>query len=194
MDYKKIGNLIFSARKELGMTQRQLADEMHISDKTISKWERGLGCPDVSLLLKLSHLLGINMDQLLGGDLETNEIIGGNMKNTKYYVCPDCGNLILSTGEASISCCGKNFKAEKLQKADENNDVDISLVEDEWFVTTNHEMTKEHFISFAVFATGDKLQIFKQYPEWSMQIRIPKRSHGTLLWYCNKHGLFYKYL
>ena len=58
MDCKKIGSLIYELRKDKNMTQKQIADLMNISDKTISKWERGLGCPDISLLPELSHILG----------------------------------------------------------------------------------------------------------------------------------------
>ncbi len=70
------------------MTQKQLADAMNLSDRTISKWERGLGCPDISLLIQLSELLNVNIKEILSGDLISNEFVGGNMKNTKYYVCP----------------------------------------------------------------------------------------------------------
>lgn len=61
MDCSKVGSLILSMRKEKGMTQKELADLMHLSDRTISKWERGQGCPDVSLLGELSNILEINI-------------------------------------------------------------------------------------------------------------------------------------
>ena len=58
MDCKKIGALIYSLRKEKSLTQKQLADQIFVSDKAVSKWERGLGCPDVTLLPALSEVLG----------------------------------------------------------------------------------------------------------------------------------------
>ena len=61
MDLSKVGKLISTLRKEKDMTQKQVADLMNISDKAISKWERGLGCPDVSLLPELSQILGVNI-------------------------------------------------------------------------------------------------------------------------------------
>ena len=61
MDCGKIGNIIRELRLEKGMTQKQLADQMVLSDKTVSKWERGLGMPDVSLLSDLAGLLGIKI-------------------------------------------------------------------------------------------------------------------------------------
>lgn len=92
MDNVKIGNLINKLRKEKGMTQLQLAEKLHISDKTVSKWERGLGCPDVSLLTDLSQVFGVDLEKLLSGQLDANEERGGNMKKLNFYVCPECGN------------------------------------------------------------------------------------------------------
>ena len=76
-------------RKERNMTQLQLAEILHISDKTVSKWERGQGCPDISLLVDLSCVLGVDMEKLLSGRLEANEERGGNMKKLNFYVCPE---------------------------------------------------------------------------------------------------------
>lgn len=73
MNNENTGKLILRLRKENHMTQKQLADAMNISDKTISKWERGLGLPDVSLLRELSEILGINVERLLSGDLKADD-------------------------------------------------------------------------------------------------------------------------
>ncbi len=92
MQNTKVGNIIRTLRLECNMTQKQLADKMNISDKTVSKWERGLGCPDISLIPELSDLLGVDTQKLLIGDMTPNDFVGGNMKNTRYYVCSICNN------------------------------------------------------------------------------------------------------
>ena len=86
MNNIKIGNLIYTLRKEKQLTQLQLAERMNISDKTVSKWERGLGCPDISLLPDLSKILEVNLEELLSGKLDINSITGGNMKKTKRII------------------------------------------------------------------------------------------------------------
>lgn len=68
MDKEKIGRFISTLRKEKGMTQKDLADQLHVSDRTISKWERGAGLPDASLMIGLSDLLGITVNELLAGE------------------------------------------------------------------------------------------------------------------------------
>ena len=68
MDQVKIGRYIAERRKQLGMTQRQLADELSISDKTVSKWETGKGLPEVSLMMPLCEKLHISVNDLLTGE------------------------------------------------------------------------------------------------------------------------------
>ena len=98
MDCGKVGALIKRLRLEQGLTQRQLADQLNLSDKTVSKWERGQGCPDVTLLGELSEILGVELTRMLSGDLAPNETDGGNMKKARYCVCPVCGvNLNVQT-------------------------------------------------------------------------------------------------
>lgn len=192
MDCGKVGGFIRAMRLEKGMTQKQLADKMNISDKAVSKWERGLGCPDVSLLGELSLILGCSLEEMLYGDLAANPLVGGNMKNTKYYVCPVCGNISLCTGEASVSCCGRRLSPLTPRKAESAERLAVEKAEDDWFITSGHSMSKEDFISFVAFAAGDRVQIVKQYPEWDLQVRIQRRGHGMLLWYAPKEGLVYQ--
>ena len=111
MNIEKIGSLIFTLRTEKGMTQKQLADVLAISDKTVSKWERGAGCPDFSLLRTLCDYFGVDMEKMLDGELAENDFTGGNMKKSKFYVCPVCGNVTVATGDASIRCCGRKLEA-----------------------------------------------------------------------------------
>lgn len=194
MENERIGNIIKALRIEKKLTQKQLADKLGISDKAVSKWERGLGAPDISLIRELSDLLDVNISNLLSGDLSRNDFFGGNMKKTKYYICPDCKNIVISTGNAEVSCCGKKLTAQKPTKASEEQKLKVEILEGDWYITSDHPMTKEHYIFFIAFATGDRVQIIKQYPEWNLEQRIQKRGHGMLLWYCIEHGLFYQLL
>jgi Predicted transcriptional regulators len=86
VDCEKIGKMICQLRKEKAMTQKHVADLLNISDKAISKWERGFGCPDVSLLPELSKIFGVNIEEILSGEIVLNETVGGNMKKLSFYV------------------------------------------------------------------------------------------------------------
>ena len=92
MDQIKTGELIRRFRTEIGLTQKQLAERINVSDKAVSKWERGNGCPDVSLLSALAEVFGTDVQVLLSGEIDKNESEKGNMKKIKFYVCSKCGN------------------------------------------------------------------------------------------------------
>lgn len=192
MDQIKIGRLIYKLRKEKDLTQLQLAEQMNISDKAVSKWERGYGCPDVSLLPELSKIFDVDLEKLLSGELDVNKVLGGNMKKMHFYICPICGNMITAMTDTNISCCGKKLKPLEMKKAAENEQLAVEKIENDFFITTNHPMEREHYISFVTLLTDNGMMLQKQYPEWELQVRIPIFAHGKLLWYCNKHGLFYQ--
>lgn len=190
MDCNKVGQIILTLRKENQMTQKQLGETIHVSDKTISKWERGLGCPDVSLLKELSEVLQVNLEKLLAGDLEPNDCIGGNMKRIRFYVCPNCGNLLTSTGEAELSCCGRKLVAMKAKPSDEEHHLNVEIIEDEFYITFDHEMKKEHYLNFVAYVTCDRVMMVKLYPEQGSHVRIPRLRGGRLYFGCSQHGLW----
>lgn len=190
MDQVKTGGLIRTLRTQKGLTQKALAEAVGVGDKAVSKWERGLGCPDVSLLPQLSRVLGVRLEALLSGALDANDQERGNMKKTKFYVCPDCGNIITAASEAGMSCCGRTLLPLEPQKVEGEDSLSVEKIDDIWFVSSPHPMTKEHYVSFVALLTGDTLFLRRLYPEWDLQTRIPTFGHGILLWYCTRHGLF----
>ncbi len=189
MDCAKAGELIRSLRLEKGLTQRQLAEELHIGDKAISKWERGLGCPDVSLLPGLSRILGVNIEKLLEGDLAPNGLDGGNMRRAKFYRCPACGNVLLSTGGAQIACCGRTLEPLKPRKADEDHRFTAQSEGDELYIRFEHPMAKGHFIAFAASVGWDKAIFARLYPEQGSELRLPFLAGGKVYLCCSEHGL-----
>ena len=196
MNPEKIGSLIFQLRKEKNLTQKQLGEKLGLSDKTISKWERGLGCPDISLLRDISKIFNVNIEKILLGELQENDINGGNMKRIKFYACPNCGNVINSTGDGDFSCCGRKLEALVPKVMNENHSINIEEVENDYYVEINHEMTKDHFISFVAYVTYDRVLLIKLYPEQSPTVRFPrlcgKFERGKFYMYCNQHGLLMK--
>ncbi len=192
MDYEKIGALIRRLRTRQGLTQRQLAGRLEVSDKAVSKWERGQGCPDVSLLPRLAQTLGVELEGLLSGELSERDQTGGTMKNLNFYVCPTCGNLLTSADEAAVSCCGQKLSPLEAVKAPEEERLTVELIENDYYITSSHPMTKEHYVSFVALVTGDTLILKRLYPEWDLQTRLPRIGHGKLYWYCVQHGLFYQ--
>ena len=177
-------------REKQNLTQAELAEKIGVSSKTISKWETAKGLPDISLLQPLAQALGISVIELMNGEHITNQNISANMRRTKFYVCPVCGNIIHSRGDSLVSCCGITLPALEAEEADPDHVLHIEVVEDEHFIRIEHPMTKQHYISFLAFVTTDRLQLIKLYPEGNAESRMQLRGLGTLYWYCNQHGLF----
>lgn len=190
MDIEKTGRLICKLRKEKQLTQQQLAELLKVSPKTISKWETGAGCPDISVLSQLAAVLGVTAEQLLKGDLQPSLQDGGNMKRIKFYRCETCGNVLTGTGEAEIICCGRKLYPLEVQPMDKIHCVKSELIEDEMFITLTHDMQKEHFISFIAWAGYDRVMLVRLYPEQNAEVRIPLFRRGTLYVCCSKDGLF----
>lgn len=77
-----MGEIIAARRKELGMTQKELATQMNVTDKAVSKWERGIACPDVASIPRLAEVLGVTINDLMnaqsaevGGESEVQKVI-----------------------------------------------------------------------------------------------------------------------
>lgn len=87
MDNTKMGQFIASLRKSKGMTQKDLAEKLTVSDKAVSKWERGLSCPDISLLSGLAEILGVSVSELLNGEKseETSANVEASVDNALQY-------------------------------------------------------------------------------------------------------------
>lgn len=186
------GMTIKTLRERRGATQSELGDRLNVSSKTISKWETGKGLPDISLLQPLAKALGVSVIELMNGEYITNRNRASNLARAKFYVCPVCGNVLHSVGDALVSCCGITLPPLEAEEGDEEHPLIAEKVEDECFLTIAHPMTKEHYISFVALVTTDRLQLVKFYPEGNAETRMQLRGQGTLYWYCNQHGLFKK--
>ena len=186
------GAAIKVLRESRKLTQAELAQKIGVSSKTVSKWETAKGLPDISLLQPLAQVLGISVMELMNGQQIINKNVSANMLRSKFYVCPVCGNVVHSTGNAVVSCCGIPLPPLEAEEADETHTVTIEAVEDEHFLSIPHPMTKQHFISFVAFVTSDRVQLVKFYPEGNAEARLQLRGTGYLYYYCNHHGLFKK--
>lgn len=191
MDPIKTGQLIRQLRTAQGLTQRALAAQLHVTDKTVSKWETGGGCPDISLMRPLCHVLSVSMETLLGGEI-TKQEDNGNMKKLRFYVCPGCGNILTAETEAQVHCCGRLLTPLTPRRAEEAECLQMEAADGEWYITSDHAMTKESYIAFVAFLTDSQLVLTRLYPEWGLHVRMPYFARGRLLWYCTDQGLLYR--
>ena len=184
------GTVIKELREKDKMTQFQLAEKLGVSDKTVSKWETGKGYPDITLLEPIAKVFRISVTELISGSTIHNANVSANMMRSKFYVCPVCGNVIHTMGEAAIHCHGILLTPLEAEPTDERHMIFIERVEDEYYVRIDHSMTKEHYIAFVAAASSDDMQMVKLYPEGNAEVRFKLRGVRRIFFYCNRDGLF----
>lgn len=190
MDKYVTGAVIRRLRETKKMTQEELAQKLHVSSNAISKWETSQGLPDISLLEPLADALGISVIELFSGDDVRNQNRAANMLEEQFYICPICGNVLMATGEAVISCCGITLPPTEAGAPDGDHLLRVEEIEDEYYVTMAHPMTKAHYISFFAALSDQGIQFVKLYPEGGAQARFKMNRVRYILAFCNRHGLF----
>ena len=184
------GAVIRRLREERRMTQEELAEKIHVSGKAVSKWETGRGYPDISLLKPLAEALGISVIELLSGENVRNRNRSANQLRGLFYLCPVCGNVIRTSGEAVVSCCGITLPPLEAEAPDPEHSLRAERVEDEYWVTLDHPMTKAHYVTFIAGVSDQGVKLVKLYPEWNAEARFRIDGVRDLYACCNQHGLF----
>ena len=196
------GTLIRKLREDRRMTQEQLADKVCVTAKAISKWETGRGFPDIGLVEPLAKALGISVIELLSGEDIRNRNRTADMRKVAFYICPVCGNVIQTIGEAVVSCCGITLPPLEAEPCstepadpdgtdpDSEHRIDIEVVEDEYYVTLDHPMSKTHYISFLAAVSDRTVQLVKLYPEENAEARFKMDRVERIYACCNRHGLY----
>ena len=190
MDKYVTGAVIRKLRENKKMTQEELADTLFVSSKAVSKWETGQGFPDISLIEPLAKALDISVIELFSGEDIQNRNRSSNMLKSRFYVCPVCGNAVRSTGEALISCCGITLPPLEPENTEPDHDIRVETAEDEYYVTIDHPMRKDHYISFLAAVSDSRVQFAKLYPEGNAEARFKIDGVRKFYAYCNRHGLF----
>jgi len=140
MDQTKIGKLIAKLRKEQGLTQRELGDKVGVGFKAVSKWERGITCPDISIINELSKILGITSDELLTGELSKE-----HKTNTKHN--PKLNKIVLFTIPISLLITITIFIILKIN----NNRVEVYELA---------SASDEYYVEGKIIFNNDKMEIY----------------------------------
>ena len=188
MNYQIIKQLC----EKKNLTQRELANLIGVSENTILDWEAGKNLPDTTIIEQLSKALNVSAIELINGQYIINTNTAGNMSKSKFFVCPVCGNIIHSMGESINCCCGITLSVLTAIPENEKHTMTCEMVENEYYVSMTHGMSKEHYMSFIAYVTDNRCEIVKLYPEQKAEARFINRGKGILYAYCNLHGLFKK--
>lgn len=142
------------------------------------------------MLESIADAFDISVTELISGNTVYNANVSANMLRSLFYVCPVCGNVFHSMGEAVIHCHGIQLTPAEAEEINGDHMVSIEQVEDEYYVRIAHEMTKKHYISFAAAMSSDRMQMVKLYPEGNAETRFKIKGVKRIYFYCNRDGLF----
>ncbi len=190
MNAEKTGNLIRSLRIKKGLTQKELAQMICVTDKAVCKWEKGRGCPNITLISQLSKVLEVDIQSILQGYLDKNKKIGENMNHLKFYKCPTCGNLVTSIKSVELSCCGNKLSPVSAQtRREPEYQPVIQEFDGQYSIKFNHPMTKSDYISQVIVVRYDQIMTVNLYAESEAIITIPQVRGIRLFVITNKSEL-----
>lgn len=190
MNAEKTGSLIRSLRIKKGLTQKELAQMICVTDKAVCKWEKGRGCPNITLISQLSKVLEVDIQSILQGYLDKNKKIGENMNHLKFYKCPTCGNLITSIKSVELSCCGNKLSPVSAQtRSEPEYQPVIQEFDGQYSIKFNHPMTKSNYISQVIVVRYDQIMTVNLYAESEAIITIPQVRGIRLFVITNKSEL-----
>ena len=190
MNAEKTGSLIRSLRIKKGLTQKELAHMICVTDKAVCKWEKGRGCPNITLISQLSKVLGVDIQSILQGYLDKNKKIGENMNHLKFYKCPTCGNLVTSIKSVELSCCGNKLSPVSAQtRSEPEYQPVIQEFDGQYSIKFNHPMTKSDYISQVIVVRYDQIMTVNLYAESEAIITIPQVRGIRLFVITNKSEL-----
>ena len=190
MNAEKTGNLIRSLRIKKGLTQKELAQMICVTDKAVCKWEKGRGCPNITLISQLSKVLEVDIKSILQGYLDKNKKIGENMNHLKFYKCPTCGNLVTSIKSVELSCCGNKLSPVSAQtRSEPEYQPVIQEFDGQYSIKFNHPMTKSDYISQVIVVRYDQIMTVNLYAESEAIITIPQVRGIRLFVITNKSEL-----
>ena len=190
MNAKKTGSLIRSLRIKKGLTQKELAHMICVTDKAVCKWEKGRGCPNITLISQLSKVLGAAIQSILQGYPDKNKRIGENMNHLKFYKCPTCGNLVTSIKSVELSCCGNKLSPVSAQtRSEPEYQPVIQEFDGQYSIKFNHPMTKSDYISQVIVVRYDQIMTVNLYAESEAIITIPQVRGIRLFVITNKSEL-----
>ena len=124
MNQEKIGKLIANLRKQKGLTQGELGAKVGVGDRAVSKWERGITCPDISIINELSSILGITSDELLKGELNNKELIDNSKPKFNKKILLLIPIFIFAIGIALFIINRNKGEVYLLKSADSNYSIE----------------------------------------------------------------------
>ncbi len=176
------GLILKQLRKKLGITQRELAEKINVSNRTVSAWENNTRQMKLDKMLKILESCDMSLYELF-----TDRDFP--MNNFRLYICKMCGNIIIAHREADVSCCGMLLKPESMEHFGKFPEYDVQRRDGYIKFTIYHDSHIRHYIKFISYITGKGSSYTTLSYSSPPVLYAPDYGEGELLVYCTRHGL-----
>ncbi len=113
-----------------------------------------------------------------------------DMTAIKFFVCPVCGNVVCGMGNVQLDCHGHHLEPHEAKSPKGRFEYRVEMVEDEYFVAVNHEMTKQDHIAFMAAVSPERIQLVRLFPEGPAEARFAKSMVRDIYFFSVQDGLF----
>lgn len=167
------------------MTQKELAEKLHTTAKTISNWERNKNAIPSGMISTIAKELDIDREFLLNISIKPDRIY--------FFYCPVCKSVVWSYTNSSHVCCGKHLKPLIPAPETSNHYMYTETNSETGFIkiSTYHPQTPDHRIEFVAYVSENDVHIFACLGNKPLDFLIPHSPGGKIYFFCSKHGLFH---
>jgi len=169
-------------RRSHKMTQKEFAERIRVSDKTVSAWERGDRHISAEMLTKVLRNFDISPDDFFLTEEEISD-------DFHFYICPKCDNIAIMHKKSKIFCCGIEMQKVQWNPSENSISAKTKIKNDFLYATFMHEMNYNHYIQFVALVKKNGFEIYVMNPGDSPEVCFNFRKRGRLFAYCNVHGL-----
>lgn len=108
----------------------------------------------------------------------------------KFYVCPVCGNVIITTEDNIVTCCGQKLNGQEIKIAEGKHRIIVEEKDGKVHFTSEHGMTKEHHLNFIAYGKNNQYMIIKLDKESSVDVIVERLEDADIIFGCNQHGVW----
>ena len=169
-------------RESLGLTQKQLADKIHVSNRTVSAWENGTRKIRHSVMIKILKEYDASIYDLLDNCDDFSD-------RFRFYICKACGNTIIAHKDTSVTCCSMKLIPESMTEFGEFPEYEAECFGDLIKFTVKHEMSLCHYIKFIAYVSRGGCAYSVLNHKSTPTLCAVNYGEGELFVYCTRRGL-----
>ncbi|MBP5313430.1 MAG: helix-turn-helix domain-containing protein [Eggerthellaceae bacterium] len=184
------GQTIKELREQKGFTQAQLAESLGVYESAVKSWEENKTYPDIMVVEPMAKVFEKDIKEIWPDAFEIRVDETPTTEDLAFYVCPICGNLVVSTHGAYVECCDLVLEPLAYEQPNAKHNITANPTEGGYHIRVNHGMSSVHYISCIIGVSQKGYRVAMLDHEGIPEADIMMEGLETVYFYCNKHGMF----